>query len=158
MIILLHNIRSSHNVGSIFRTADAAGCEQIYLCGVTPHPTDRFGRENTDLIKVSLGAENVIKWQHWELIEEAIVELKKQNYKIFALEQSDKSQDYRHVALNKKDWEQGALLLGDEVRGLSTELLSQCDQILEIPMAGQKESLNVAVAFGVAIFELRRQL
>lgn len=97
MVVILHNIRSTHNVGSIFRTADAAGCEKIYLCGITPAPRDRFGRVNEKIRKVALGAEN---WVEWEKIDETgrlIKKLKKDGYKILAVEQSKKSVPYHKL-------------------------------------------------------------
>ena len=91
MVVVLHNIRSMHNVGSIFRTADAVGCEKIYLCGITPSPLDRFGRSNGKLLKVSLGAEKYVDWRHYSSVARAIDELKAGGYAIFAVEQNKKS-------------------------------------------------------------------
>ena len=155
MVIILHNIRSLHNVGSIFRTADAAGVEKIYLCGITPTPIDSFGKPRQQLTKVSLGAERYIKWEKVKTTSKLINKLKKEKYKIFAVEQSKKSVPYykipRSYILNHKS----ALVLGNEVKGLSSSILKHSDKILEIPMFGKKESLNVAVAFGIIVFKLR---
>ncbi len=158
MVVILHNIRSTHNVGSIFRTADAAGCEKIYLCGITPAPRDRFGRVNEKIRKVALGAEN---WVEWEKIDETgrlIKKLKKDGYKILAVEQSRRSVPYQKIKLTKKDLAETALILGNEIKGLPTSVLRLADKILEIPMRGKKESLNVAVAFGIVIFNLINNL
>lgn len=149
-ILILDNIRSTHNVGSIFRTADAVGISKIYLVGVTPAPIDRFGRERNDISKVALGAEKNIKWEHIENILDIIGSLKKEGFEIVALEQSENSVDYKEfVAPNKM-----ALILGEEVSGIEKETLDVCDSIIEIPMRGEKESLNVSVATGVALFRI----
>ncbi len=155
MVVILHNIRSLYNVGSIFRTADAAGIEKIYLCGITPAPVDSFGRPRRQLTKVSLGAEKYVEWERVKNTARFIDKLKRDDYKIFAIEQSKKSAPYYKVkskspSANRKI----ALVLGSEIKGLPASILSHADKILEIPMRGKKESLNVAVAFGIAIFHL----
>lgn len=152
IVVLLHNIRSLHNVGSIFRTADAAGISKIYLCGITPTPLDRFGRPEPKLAKVALGAEKYIPWEKQENISKLISALKKDGYKILALEQSPKS--IRYDSPSAKKYKKVALILGEEVKGLSPAILKKCDAVLEIPMRGKKESLNVSVAFGIVAFEL----
>lgn len=154
MIAILHNIRSLHNVGSIFRTADAAGMRKIYLCGITPAPIDRFGKPLPRLAKVSLGAEKFVEWEKFPKTEKLIEKLKKEKYKIFAVEQSKKSISYRQIKLTTCDVVNLALIFGNEVRGLPSAILKKADKILEIPMRGKKESLNVAVAFGIAVFGL----
>ena len=152
MVVILYNIRSLHNVGSIFRTADAAGIEKIYLCGITPGPIDVFGKSRPQLTKVSLGAEKYVKWEKIKSATRIIDKLKKDNYKIFAIEQSKKSTPYYKIhkpyILNHKS----ALILGNEIKGLPTSILKRADKILEIPMKGKKESLNVAVAFGIVVY------
>ncbi len=142
MIAILHNIRSKHNVGSIFRTADAAGIKKIYLCGYTPEP----------LPKVALGAEKFISFEKVKSAAALIDRLKKDGYKIFAIEQSSKSIPY--FKLRTSQVLRLGLVFGNEVRGLSSAVLKRADKILEIPMYGQKESLNVAVAFGIVTFGL----
>jgi 23S rRNA (guanosine2251-2'-O)-methyltransferase len=154
MIIILHNIRSTHNVGSIFRTADAAGCEEIYLCGITPAPKDRFGRVNEKVSKVALGAENWIAWEKVSRTTAVLDRLRKSGYKILAIEQSDDSIPYQKIKLLKKDLMKTAIVVGNEIKGLPLGVLCRADKILEIPMHGRKESLNVAVAFGIVIFNL----
>ena len=183
MIAVLHNIRSVHNVGSIFRTADAAGIEKIYLCGITPAPIDKYGRARRDFAKVSLGAEKTVEWEQVKSTARLIDRLKKparqspdssrcladgEKYKILAVEQNKKSIPYYKIPesyiLNYKS----CLVFGNEVRGLPQSILKRADKILEIPMknvmvrqthhprhSGRgKESLNVSVAFGIVIFHL----
>ena len=152
MILILHNIRSVHNVGSIFRTGDAAGVERIILSGYTPTPVDRFGRERGDFIKVSLGAEKTVPWTHTKTLAPTLTKLKKDGFVVAAIEQDPSSTslfDWKpedHVKL--------ALIVGNEVLGMSKPLLKKCDVILEIPMHGKKESLNVSVTAGVALFTI----
>lgn len=152
MVAILHNIRSAYNVGSIFRTADAAGIHKLYLCGITPDPVDRFGRPVTKISKVSLGAEKAVPWQHYVSTARCIAFLKKQGYRVLAIERNRNSVPYTSVSINKG--EKVALVLGNEVEGLPTSILEMADAILEIPMRGSKESLNVAVAFGITVYRL----
>lgn len=162
MIVILYNIRSLHNVGSIFRTADAAGVEKIYLCGITPAPIDTFNRPRQQLIKVSLGAERYVKWEKVKSATKLIDKLKNPpaggDYKIFAVEQSKKSIPYYKLktgnAMTRHSARKVALVLGNEIKGLPASILKRADKILEIPMRGEKESLNVAVAFGIVVFHL----
>ncbi len=149
-ILILNNIRSVFNVGSIFRTADGAGVSKIYLVGVTPDPVDRFGRERKDLAKVALGAEKKIAWEHAEDLEIVIKKLKKEGYQAVALEQAENSVDYKKF----KPKFPLALVLGEEVSGLDKKSLDLCDAVIEIPMMGEKESLNVSVATGVALYRI----
>jgi tRNA G18 (ribose-2'-O)-methylase SpoU len=149
-IVVLDNIRSVHNVGSIFRTSDALGVDKIYLCGCTSAPKDRFGRDRKDLAKVALGAEKNIEWEYCKDTESVIKILKKEKVQIIALEQADNSVDYKKV----KAKESTAIILGEEVNGLSKEIIKLADIVTEIPMQGKKESLNVSVAFGVAGFQI----
>lgn len=153
MIAILHNIRSLHNVGSIFRTADAAGIEKLYLCGITPAPLDPFGKIRPQLAKVSLGAEKTVPWEKYSSTSRLIDKLKKEGFKILAVEQSPKSIPY-YKGILRSAQDRLALILGNELRGLPPATLKKCDKILEIPMRGKKESLNVAVAFGIVVFRL----
>ncbi len=152
IIVVLPDIRSTHNVGSIFRTADAAGVKKVYLCGITPQPVDQFGRKRADISKVALGAEDYIPWEYAKSLVRLIVKLKKQGYIICAVEQSPDSVPY--MAFKAPKTAKIALIMGNEVEGLPKQILSRADKILEIPMHGQKESLNVGVAFGVVVFGL----
>ncbi len=148
--ILLHNIRSTHNVGSLFRTADAAGVSHIYISGYTPTPLDQFNRKRKDIAKVALGAEDSVKWSKAGNIKNLIAQLKIDGFSVVALEQSNTSVDYRKVKIGKKI----LMIVGNEVKGMSSELLKCADVVAEIPMKGEKESLNVSVAFGIALFQL----
>lgn len=150
--LILHNIRSVHNVGSIFRTADAAGVAKIFLTGYTPTPLDRFKRPRKDFVKVSLGAEQTVSWEKVVSIERVITMLKQQDFFIASLEQNNTSIDYKEY----KPQGSTALILGNEVDGVSQKVLDMSDSIIEIPMRGEKESLNVSVAAGIALFELLR--
>jgi 23S rRNA (guanosine2251-2'-O)-methyltransferase len=150
LCLALHNIRSVYNVGAIFRTADAVGVSKIYLCGYTPAPIDRFGRARKDVAKAALGAEKTVAWESVLEIEDLISKLKKEKFEVLALEQSENSINYKKAKIKTKN----LLILGEEVIGIEKEILKKCDQILEIPMKGEKESLNVSVAAGVALFSL----
>ncbi len=154
--VVLDNIRSVHNVGSIFRTADAAGVHNIFCCGITPGPLDRFKRVRADFAKVSLGAEKSVAWESAKDTVSVIKLLKEDGWKVFAIEQSEKSIPYYKAVsfISGGKQEKIALVLGSEVNGLPPEILNAADQILEIPMRGEKESLNVAVAFGIVAFRL----
>lgn len=146
--VILHDIRSTHNVGSMFRTSDAAGISKIYISGYTPAPVDQFKRKRKDIAKTALGAEDSVEWEQINDLEKLIFDLKNEGFKIIALEQAKKSVDYKKVKLGKKS----VIIVGNEVMGMSQDILAQCDVVAEIPMRGEKESLNVSVAFGVALF------
>ena len=148
--VIVHNLRSVYNVASIFRTADALGVDKIYLTGYSPTPKDRFGFWRKDFAKVALGAEKYLDWEHSPDIKKLIEKLKKEGVEIVALEQDPNSIDYKKYKI-KKDF---ALILGNEPDGIESEILDLTDKIIEIPMRGQKESLNVAVAFAVAGFRI----
>ena len=150
IVVILPDIRSTHNVGSIFRTADAAGVKKGFLCGITPQPVDQFGRKRQDISKVSLGAEDYIPWEYSKSAVRLIGRLKKEGYTICAVEQSADSVPY--IGFNAPKTAKLALIMGNEVEGLPKGILARTDHILEIPMHGKKESLNVGVAFGVVVF------
>lgn len=149
IILILYNIRSSYNVGSIFRTADAVGVEKMYLVGYTPTPVDQFGRLNKQINKTALGAEKNIVWEKVSNISNLVKKIP--DYQLVALEQNNNSIDYRKLKIKSPT----AIILGEEVKGIPEKILSLCDQIVEIPMSGKKESLNVSVAAGVLLFHLR---
>lgn len=151
-ILILPDIRSAINVGSIFRTADAVGINKIYLTGYTPRPTDKFNRVQKDIQKSALGAEEFIPWEYKKTLVPLIKSLKKDGYTVVALEQDRKSIDYRKFKLPNKL----AFIVGPEVEGLDKKILGLCDAVVEIPMHGQKESLNVSVATGIALFRILR--
>ena len=148
--LILHDIRSTHNVGSMFRTADAAGVSKIFLTGYTPTPVDTFGRARSDIAKVALGAEETIPWEYYRNPLAAINKLKKEKVNIVAIEQDPNAVDYKKVKVKYPV----AFLVGNEVGGISKNLLKKCDVIAEIPIRGKKESLNVSVAIGVALFRI----
>lgn len=145
---LCHNLRSRENVGSVFRTADAFGVDKIFLTGFTPAPP------HEKISKTALGAENFVAWEKVFSISRLIKKLRHDGFEIVALEQSRKSISIAHYRPTKKV----ALIIGNEVSGISSHILNQCDHIIEIPMAGKKESLNVAVAFGVATYATAQKL
>lgn len=153
LTLILDNIRSVHNVGSLFRTADAVGVERLVLCGYTPDPIDRFGRARKDFAKVSLGAEISVPWSHRDCAMDAIRDMKAKGFIVAALEQDPRSSSLF-------DWQpphdKVALVLGNEIGGISPEVLDAADTILEIPMRGEKESLNVSVAGGIALYAIGR--
>jgi tRNA G18 (ribose-2'-O)-methylase SpoU len=149
-ILILDNIRSVENTASIFRTADGLGVGKICLIGTTPAPLDRFGRPRADFSKVSLGAEESVLWEYSEVIEPVLEELVSEGYQILALEQDEQSESLREF----KAKERFALIVGNEVEGVSKTALDRTDKILEIEMKGKKESLNVSVSAGIALFEL----
>jgi tRNA G18 (ribose-2'-O)-methylase SpoU len=154
----LPDIRSVENVGAIFRTADAVGIDKIYLTGYTPAPLDRFGKKRKDLAKSALGAEEFVKWEIKKGLPALIRRLRRDGYKIIAIEQDKKSIDYKKISTRggpAYGWKGGLVfIVGTEVTGLPKNILNKCDIIAEIPMCGKKESLNVSVATGVALFRI----
>lgn len=148
--VLLHNVRSAHNVGAMFRTADAAGVSRIFLSGFTPAPRDRFQRPVKEIAKTALGAELTIPWEYMVDPMEIITKLKTEDFVVVGIEQDKRAVDYKTYVPSEKT----LLLVGSEVEGLSEKLRGECDVLLEIPMYGEKESLNVSVAFGIALFRL----
>ena len=150
-ILVLDNIRSAHNVGSIFRTADGAGVEKIYLVGTTPAPIDRFGRTVSEIEKTSLGASTFIPWEQVtnEDISTLVTKLKQSGYMVVAVEQTSE-------ALSLYDFnapEKVAYVFGNEVDGVGKIFVKAADLAVEIPMQGQKESLNVSVTAGIVLFK-----
>ncbi|MGK9475245.1 RNA methyltransferase [Melioribacter sp. OK-6-Me] len=144
---VLHNIRSSYNVGSILRTSDGAMIEKLYLCGFTPAPPKK------EVLKTSLGAEESVAWEYIKDTKSIINELKSKGIKICALELTDSSKPYYN--LTKNDFPL-CLVVGNEISGVTDDILELCDISIEIPQYGIKQSLNVAVAYGISIFDLRR--
>lgn len=151
-IAVLDNLRSVHNVGSIFRTCNAVGIEKIYLCGTTPTPLDNKGNRRKDFAKVALGAEDTVRWEYVEGALECVKKLQEEGVYIISLEQDLHSTDYKEVSIEgKKDV---AFVVGAEVDGVSHDVVKLSDVIAEIPMLGTKESLNVTIAFGVAVYRI----
>jgi tRNA G18 (ribose-2'-O)-methylase SpoU len=146
-VLVLENIRSLHNVGAMFRTADGAGFSKIFCCGYTPDPTDER------MAKVALGAEKQIAWQRFETAIDCCRKLKELGYTILALETGESAVGL--FDFNTEPNQKIALVVGHEVNGIDEATLQAADHILEIPMAGVKESLNVSVAAGIAMYRLR---
>ncbi len=146
LIIVLDNVRSLNNIGSIFRTADAFLVKKILLCGITAQPPHR------DITKTALGATQTVAWEHYQNIEEAIQKLKGDGVNILAIEQAENS-----VALDVFDLKKGetyAVIFGNEVNGVQQEIVSMADTVIEIPQLGSKHSLNIAVSAGVVVWDL----
>lgn len=158
--LILHNIRSLHNVGAIFRTAEGLGVKKIYLTGYTPEPYDIFEKIRKDFQKTALGAEKYLEWERAKNIFNLIKRLKKERIQIIALEQSKAAISLDRFAkyqLGGGTAKLGvALILGNEVSGIPKSVLKKCEKIVEIPMRGHKESLNVSVAAGIALWELSK--
>lgn len=149
-VILLDNIRSVLNVGSIFRTANGLGVSYMILTGITPTPLDKKGEKRKDFAKVALGSEESLSWGYREDVLPLIDEYKKKGFTVIALEQHENSIDYKKLNV------EGDMLfvVGSEVDGVSPSILEKADIIVEIPMLGLKESLNVTIAFGIAGYKL----
>lgn len=147
VFLMLHNIRSMWNVGSMFRTADAAGIEKIIISGYTATPPRK------EIDKTALGAQNSVQWEHHPHPIPFLEAMKKQGVAVFGLEITEGSRHYTEVGSGDFPL---CLIVGNEVDGIEYEVLSRCDGILEIPQYGTKHSLNVAVAAGIALFELVR--
>lgn len=146
VVAVLDNIRSMHNVGSVFRTCDAFLVSGIWLCGFTPRPPHR------DIHKTALGATETVQWQYAEKTIDAVDHLKKEGYRIFAIEQVEKSIPLHEFSYREQ--EKLAVIFGNEVTGIDVEILKLCDGSLEIPQHGMKHSLNVSVAAGIVLWEL----
>jgi tRNA G18 (ribose-2'-O)-methylase SpoU len=147
LAVLLDNIRSAWNVGSILRSADGFGFDHVYLCGITPTP------QNEAVAKTSLGAEDFVTWSEHKNSLELVKLLKKEGRKIYVLEETKKATDIRKIKINVK--EKAVLVLGSEVTGVDPALLKMADEIICIPMQGGKRSFNVSVAFAIAAYALR---
>jgi tRNA G18 (ribose-2'-O)-methylase SpoU len=146
--VILNNIRSLYNVGSIFRTADGVGVEKIWLCGLTGYPPQ------SQISKTALGAEDRIPWDYRQDVLPLVHQLKAQGYQLILLEQMDKSTPYWDFQPQPPT----CLIVGNEIEGVSEELIGLCDGAVDIDMAGLKNSLNVAVAFGIVVYHIRRCL
>ena len=150
LVVVLDNVRSMHNVGAVFRTADAFIVNKIVLCGITPQPPHR------EIHKAALGATESVDWIYDKNISAALQNLKNENYKIIGIEQTSTSEIMTDYAINKG--EKYALVLGNEVDGLSDEALPLYDTFLEIPQLGTKHSLNVSVCGGIVMWEFFKNL
>jgi len=148
IIIVLDNVRSLNNIGSVFRTSDAFKIESIYLCGITATPP------NKEIHKTALGAENSVDWKYFTSTEEAILHLKNNGYMVIAIEQADKTTLLNNF--NKVENYKYALIFGNEVEGVAQSIIDNSDSVIEIPQWGTKHSLNVSVTVGIVLWELVR--
>lgn len=149
-IVILDNVRSQSNVGSIFRTADAFLTEAIYLCGITSQPPQR------EIQKTALGATESVVWKYYSKTIDAVSDLKKEGYKIIGVEQAEGSVGLQDIRIDKG--EKYALVFGNEVNGVSQEVIDICDSCTEIPQFGTKHSFNIAVSAGIVLWELNKNL
>lgn len=156
LVIILHNIRSAYNVGAIMRSVDGAGADRLYLTGYTPSPADEdkdaLTKADKMIAKTALGAEMLVPWERRQSLDDLMAGMRQDGYTLAALEKID-------GAIDISEYEPSfplALILGHEVDGVPAEVMADCDVVLSIPMRGQKQSLNVAVAAGIAMYELLR--
>ena len=150
VVVILDNIRSMHNIGSVFRTADAFRIEKIYLCGITASPPHK------EIRKTALGATESVKWEHVKEIGDLILKLKSENFKVLAIEQTEGSKKLSEFNLIPD--EKYAVVFGNEVDGVQQEVINQSDFCLEIPQSGTKHSLNVSVCAGIVLWETYKKL
>ncbi|MCY7410100.1 MAG: RNA methyltransferase [Chitinophagales bacterium] len=150
VIVVLDNVRSAHNVGSVFRTCDAFAVEKIYLCGISASPPNR------EVMKTAIGSTESVEWIYFTSVEEAIQFLKKSDYQIILIEQTDESISLeKFIPLKEKKY---ALVFGNEVSGVSDEILSLAHVAVEIPQFGTKHSFNISVSAGIVLWELFKKL
>jgi 23S rRNA (guanosine2251-2'-O)-methyltransferase len=149
ILVVLDNVRSLHNIGSIFRTADAFRLEGVYLCGITATPPHR------EIHKTALGATESVHWEYHEETTEVVRKLKEKNYRVFSIEQAEGAVSLDQIQLRGN--QKYALVFGHEIRGVDQEVVDMSDQCIEIPQYGTKHSLNVSVAAGIVIWELFRK-
>lgn len=158
VVLVAHDIRSTHNVGSLLRTAEGLGVKKIFLTGYTPYPKAEHdsrlphiaNKLDAQISKTALGAETMIDWQHSDSVRVTLQDLRADGYQLVALEQADDATPLPKFQSNEKV----ALLIGREVEGIEPELLQQCDAIIEIPMHGKKESFNVVQATAISLYHL----
>jgi 23S rRNA (guanosine2251-2'-O)-methyltransferase len=150
LVVILDNVRSLHNVGSVFRTGDAFIIESVYLCGITSTPP------HAEIHKTALGAENTVEWKYVEDTHQAVNELKQQGYTVFAIEQAQGSIMLTDIELSRTC--KYAVILGNEVKGVQQTVVDACDACIEIPQYGTKHSLNVSVTGGIIIWEFFKKL
>lgn len=149
-VVVLDNVRSLHNVGSVFRTSDAYRVERIFLCGVTATPP------SAEIHKTALGAEDSVAWQYFKDTRDAVNQLHEEGYTIFSIEQVEGSTALQELHLEKG--KKYAVILGNEVKGVQQEVVDMSDACIELPQYGTKHSLNVSVTAGIVIWEFARQL
>ena len=150
LVVVLDNVRSLHNVGSVFRSCDAFRIEAVYLCGITATPP------SAEIHKTALGAEDSVSWKYYESTLDAVEELKQQGYFVYSIEQVEGSQNMAKINLDRS--KRYAVVLGNEVKGVQQEVVNASDSCLEIPQLGTKHSLNVSVTAGIVVWEFAKQL
>lgn len=159
IVLIAHDIRSTHNVGSLLRTAECFGVEKVFLTGYSPYPSKEqdarlphiHQKLSAQIHKTALGAEKLIAWEHHEMVGDVITRLQSEGYTIVALEQTTHSRDISRWTPSEKI----AIVLGREVEGIAPDIVSLCDDVVEIPLFGEKESLNVVQAAAIAIYQAR---
>lgn len=152
LVVVLDDVRSLYNVGSVFRTGDAFRVEAVFLCGITatpPHP---------EIHKTALGGEDSVDWRYFKTAEEAVAELRRNGYFVYAIEQAEGSTKLQHLQLTPATAGKVGVVFGNEVKGVHQEVIDLCDDCLEIPQFGTKHSMNVSVTAGIVIWEFARQL
>lgn len=150
LIVVLDNVRSLNNIGSVFRTSDAFWVQAVYLCGITATPP------NVEIHKTALGAENSVDWVYFENTLDAVETLRKNGYFICAIEQAHNSVMLDEITVNRE--RKYAVILGNEVKGVHQDVVNSCDCCIEIPQFGTKHSLNVSVAAGIIVWEFSRRI
>ena len=150
LVVVLDNVRSLHNVGSVFRSCDAFRIEAVYLCGITATPP------SAEIHKTALGAEDSVSWKYYESTLDAVEELKQQGYFVYSIEQVEGSENMAKISLDAS--KRYAVVLGNEVKGVQQEVVNASDSCLEIPQLGTKHSLNVSVTAGIVVWEFAKQL
>lgn len=150
LVVVLDNVRSLHNVGSVFRSCDAFRIEAVYLCGITATPP------SAEIHKTALGAEDSVSWKYYESTLNAVEELKQQGYFVYSIEQVEGSENMVKISLDAS--KRYAVVLGNEVKGVEQAVVNASDGCLEIPQLGTKHSLNVSVTAGIVVWEFAKQL
>ncbi|MDD2314831.1 MAG: RNA methyltransferase [Proteiniphilum sp.] len=150
LVVVLDNVRSQHNIGSVFRTSDAFRVTEILLCGITATPP------NVEIHKTALGAEDAVSWRYFEETQEALQTLKKDGYTVFSIEQAENSISLETITLEKE--KKYAVIFGHEVHGVQQAIVDAADGCIEIPQYGTKHSLNVSVTAGIVIWDFFRKL
>ena len=150
LVVVLDNVRSLHNVGSVFRSCDAFRIEAVYLCGITATPP------SAEIHKTALGAEDSVSWKYYESTHDAVEELKQKGYFVYSIEQVEGSENMAKISLDAS--KRYAVVLGNEVKGVEQAVVNASDSCLEIPQLGTKHSLNVSVTAGIVVWEFAKQL
>lgn len=150
LVVILDNVRSMHNVGAVFRTADAFLIEKVLLCGITPRPPHR------EIHKAALGATDSVTWQYYESVSEAVLDMKTLKYEVVGIEQTSDSVEITGFEIQQNT--RYAIVLGNEVDGVSDQLMPLCDTFVEVPQLGTKHSLNVSVCAGIVMWEFFRKM